>query len=287
MSSFALFPVETPRRPVAAVQTRSDALHQSLSAIPKLAEVRPASRLAIRPAPEVISTGVAAIDAMTGGLPRGCLTEMCGAASSGRTSLLLATLAAATQRQEACALVDACDAFDPASAAAAGLNFDRLLWVRCEQKYFSPRRATRNNNAAPLEQALRVTDLLLQSGGFGIVVLDLGGVPFKLARRIPLASWFRFQRVVEPTPTVLLVLTPESCAKTCAALLLQLRGESLDLAQRKKLSATGNHSEERNFPSHAELLAGFHLSAEVLRSRLPRKPSQSVTEFASRAVRVG
>src|SRR5271155_4677163 len=92
---------------------------QRLSAIPKLAGVTSASRLEVRPAPQMVSSGVREIDALTGGLPRGCLTEICGPASSGRTSLLLAALAAATQRQEACALVDVSDAFDPLSAAIA------------------------------------------------------------------------------------------------------------------------------------------------------------------------
>src|SRR5271157_3290528 len=84
-----------------------------------------------RPAPELVSSGVPAVDRVTGGLPRGCLTEIFGAASSGRTSLLVSILAEATARQEVCALVDAEDAFDPASAAATGVRLDRLLWVRC------------------------------------------------------------------------------------------------------------------------------------------------------------
>ena len=71
------------------------------------------------------------MDALTGGLPRGCLTEICGPASSGRTTVLLAALAAATRRGEFCAVVDASDALDPQSAAAAGVELERLLWVRC------------------------------------------------------------------------------------------------------------------------------------------------------------
>ena len=81
-----------------------------------------------------------------------------------------------------------------------------------------------------LEQVLRVTDLLLQSGGFGLVAIDLGDVPHSAARRMPLASWFRFQRAVEPTPTVLLVVAQEPCAQTCASLLIRLQSG-------KKLSA--------------------------------------------------
>src|SRR5580765_2570312 len=102
-----------------------------LSPDPRLASITLASHLKIRPAPEMASTGIPALDALTGGLPRGCLTEICGPASSGRTTLLLAALAAATRRGEFCAVVDASDALDPQSAAAAGVDLERLLWVRC------------------------------------------------------------------------------------------------------------------------------------------------------------
>src|ERR1039458_567455 len=74
-----------------------------------------------RPAPECVPSGVPALDAATGGLPRGCLTEIFGPASSGRTSLLLSILATATHREEVCALIDAEDAFAPASASNTGV----------------------------------------------------------------------------------------------------------------------------------------------------------------------
>src|SRR6202035_2366327 len=98
-----------------------------ISADARLTGVTPASRLAVHPAPEMVSSGIAAMDAFTGGLPRGCLTEIYGPASSGCTTVLLAALAAATRRGEFCAVVDASDALDPQSAAAAGGELDRLL----------------------------------------------------------------------------------------------------------------------------------------------------------------
>src|SRR6266403_5616916 len=106
-----------------------------VGAISRLAAVVPASRLDVRPAPEMVSSGIPQLDSLTGGIARGCLTEICGTASSGRTSVLLFALARATQRGEVCALVDSSDAFDPASAAAAGMVMSRLLWVRCGEKY--------------------------------------------------------------------------------------------------------------------------------------------------------
>jgi hypothetical protein len=167
-----------------------------------------------RPAPECVPTGIPALDAGVpsgpGGLPRGCLTEIFGPASSGRTSLLLSILAQATHREEVCALVDAEDAFDPASASNTGVRLDRLLWVRSA------------NNA---EHALKAADLLIQGGGFGMVVLDLGDTPPATARRISLTSWFRLRRAVENTPTVLVSVARQSNAKTCASLQLECARE--------------------------------------------------------------
>lgn len=248
---------------------------ERLAAHPQLAEVVPASRLEVRPAPEMVSCGVREMDALTGGLPRGCLTEICGGASSGRTSLLLATLAAATQRQEACALVDVSDAFDPVSAASAGVRFERVLWVRCGATN-SPRRhrgtekKIGREKETPVEQALRVTDLLLQSGGFGLVIIDLGDVPIKIARRIPLTSWFRFQRAVERTPTVLFVVSQAPCTQSCAALLVKMKST--------KLSAVGSQLSAKS-PAHTQLFEGLHIEGELLRSRMQRKPAHSVTVF--------
>ena len=129
----------------------------------RLANVTPASRLGARPAPEMVSSGIAAMDALTRGLPRGCLTEICGPVSSGRTTLLLSALAAGTRRGEFCAVVDASDALDPQSVAAAGIDLDRLLWVRCGESL--PHTENRHAEKS-LEQLLRATDLLLESGGF-------------------------------------------------------------------------------------------------------------------------
>jgi len=294
MSSLPLVSTAAPGRfvPVAA-SARSTLVLERLSAIPKLAGVTPAARLDVRPALQMVPSGVREIDALTGGLPRGCLTEICGPASSGRTSVLLAALAAATQRQEVCALVDISDAFNPHSAAAAGVYFERLLWVRCggtKQKAGSPRRhrvtekTEKNENARrqiekPVEQALQVTDLLLQSGGFGLVIIDLGDTPLKMARRIPLTSWFRFQRAVEHTATVLFVISQVPCAQTCASLVLKVSG--------KKLSALGSQLAAENSPAHAQLLDGLQVQGELLRSRLDRKPAGSVTAAFTTKVRAG
>ncbi len=268
--------------------SKKPAAWERFSAMPKLAGVVAASRLESRPALEMVPSGIRELDLLTGGIPRGCLTEVCGAASSGRTSMLMSVLAAGTQRGEACALVDVSDAFDPMSARAAGVRFEKLLWVRCG----AARVSTKNNFArkeehlrrqleSPVEQALRVTDLLLQSGGFGLVIIDLGDAAVKVVRRIPLTSWFRFQRVVENSPTVLFVVAQAACAPACAALLLKLR------ASGRKLSASGPRFLGHTVPAHSFLLDGLQVEGEVLRSRMERKPVQSVTRFFTRAARAG
>ncbi len=250
---------------------------------------RLASTLLLREkaAPLTVSTGVAALDALTGGLPRGALSEITGPASSGRTGVMLAALAGATRRDEACALVDASDNFDPASAVAAGVDLDLLLWIRCgEHDRASLRKDRQRSSLGRLEQVLKVTDLLLQGGGFGMVVLDLGNIPSESARRVPLTSWFRFRRAVEPTATVLLVIEQEPCAKTCASLVVRLQRMAVcahdaspprgtEFHGWKVLRQTGPAIPPANTVSHAALLRGMQLHAEIVRSCTQRKPVQS------------
>jgi hypothetical protein len=287
-----------------------------LSPDPRLASILPASRLEIRPAPEMVTSGIPALDALTGGLPRGCLTEICGPASSGRTTVLLAALASATRRGEYCAVIDASDALDPESLAAAGVDLDRLLWVRCgddlpkkeispqrhpstslragsgtekrenqkegcpisEQSAFDFDRPLKGDSARAsehrLEQVLRATDLLLESGGFGLIILDLSDLPPQAARRIPLTTWFRFRRAVEHKSTILLAIEQQTIAGSCSSLLLQLGipndSKTTGLNQEKKTFRNAN-------PSHAHLFTELEIHAELIRSRLDRKPAQSIT----------
>ena len=205
-------------------------------------------------APELVATGMAAVDELTGGLPRASLTEISGPPSSGRTALELALLASLTAKGEACALVDAEDSFDPASALAAGVELERLLWVRC----------------GGLEQALRATDLLLGAGGFGAVVLDLADVPARRAQRVPLSYWFRFRRAVEGTSTVLALIDEEPCAQSAAALALRLENEGAgwSAADESRGSRAGSRELSlSNLPAHARLLRGIRWRAEVVRNR--------------------
>jgi recombination protein RecA len=322
-----------------------------------------------RSAVEVQPSGVSELDApLSGGFPRGSLVELCGDASSGRTSLAFSLLAQATERQEACAFVDVSDSLDPISLAAAGVELSRLLWIRCGESdgkepdltsspYFAagkeiekgvgfepeckkpvhvngwkhprdlmrgvehaipmvmgsrapvpapkassivarcageqverdreaPRRGIRPPRPLPklesapiretrfqpksikpwkrLEQALKTTDLLLHGGGWGVVVVDLGGISWVDARRINLSMWFRFRRAIENTSTTLLLLGEESCAKSCASLVLR--------CQRK--TDNWNRAAER-VPTGAATFEGFEVQGEVTRSRAVSGPTDS------------
>ncbi len=150
-----------------------------------------------------LPTGIAPLDALLGGLPRGALSELSGPCGSGRTTLLHSLLAQATRQGELVALVDPFHAFDPLSAARAGVQLDRLLWIRTQ---------------ADLPAAFKAADLVVHAGGFGIVCLDLSGAPPKLLQHVPLSYWFRFQRAVHRTPAMFLVVTElaqASLASTC------------------------------------------------------------------------
>ena len=288
-----------------------------------------------------LASGIAALDELLhGGLPEGSLTEFVGERCSGRTSAAVAYVAAATRAAKVCAWIDVADALDPESAAANGVDLERLLWVRCGPRQAEPVRraaqedfrpaewvgrawpaaaaaggglhprtegrempqaigamlqahgglydsqvrherraagvagtpgatnrpltyksaereeqvdsnrmparrgenlmlATRRLRAAPpeilqtarptakpwqaLDQALRVADLLLQSGGFGTIVLDMGSTPPEFALRIPIATWFRFRAACERTRVSLLLLTQHPCARSSAELVVRMQ----------------------------------------------------------------
>jgi hypothetical protein len=158
---------------------------------------------------EQIPTGVPSIDGLIGGgIPKGTLTEICGPESTGRTALAFAVLGQATRRGECCAWIDTSGAFDPLSATEAGVDLNRVLWVNC------------GGNA---QHALKSTDLLIQAGGFGLVVLDMADTPDAIARRIPLASWFRLRHAAERTGAALVVVERQINARSCSALQIEMR----------------------------------------------------------------
>jgi recombination protein RecA len=261
---------------------------------------------ALSPRPRIIRpvapTGVAALDELLdGGLPLGAVTEMTGPECSGRSSVALSFVSRFTQVGSVCAWIDVSDAFNPESAAAAGVDLSRLLWVRCavsttnaqpltEYKFVLPEKyliptavkqglhgggcgghprnevkglseavsgllrpagkeqqpkvrqeqvalaslsrppashanvpARAGKPWARIEQALRVTDLLLQAGGFSAIVLDMAGIAAEHVSRVPMATWFRYRTAAERTQASVLLLTQHPCAKSSGELLLRFQ----------------------------------------------------------------
>jgi recombination protein RecA len=89
----------------------------------------------------------------------------------------------------------------------------------------APLRATKPPAKRPwdaLDQALRTADLLLQGGGFSVIVFDLGSVPVDMVWRIPLATWFRFRTACERTQVSLLLLTQHPCARSASGLVVRM-----------------------------------------------------------------
>ena len=312
----------------------------------------------VKSEPERTPIGIDAVDALLGGgLPIGCLSELVGVESSGRTTIALSLLATITAQDTAAAWIDVSDAFDPESAAEAGADLRRLLWVRCAEppdaapaierkrsilsedgpsasrppsppapkgggsphprseahgmpgavasllqaqprsaampdrrarrvvgtpgapnRPLTPFPATsphreeqvptdrmparrsvaeakarealapavvddkpvrphclavpaqgprleraRGHSWAAIDRALRVTDLLLQAGGFSLLVLDLGSVPPERVWRVSLSTWFRFRAACARTRSTLVLLTQHPCAKASAEMVVHMR----------------------------------------------------------------
>ena len=154
---------------------------------------------------------------LRGGLPRGQVSELAGPQSSGRTTLLLHLLGAATRGGEIAALVDTCDRLDVASASAAGIDLDRLLWIRGES----------GSLERVIDRALKALNLVLQAGGFGVVAIDLADVPPRVLKTLPFTTWLRLQRIVEGSDTACLLVGPEPIARSAGGLTVTCTGRTI------------------------------------------------------------
>ena len=157
------------------------------------------------PSAPCFPTGLIEIDrALGGGFPRGRVSEVVGPSCCGRTSLALALLARVTAQGELAALVDPPDAFDAASAASAGVDLERVLWVR----------------PPGIGEALRSVEHVLQAGGFPLVLLDLAAEGTAL--RIPTSAWPRLRKATAAAAAAFVLLTRQRLAGTFADLALEL-----------------------------------------------------------------
>ncbi|MEZ5318674.1 MAG: hypothetical protein R2752_14845 [Vicinamibacterales bacterium] len=171
----------------------------------------------------VAATGLSALDeALGGGWRRGELSELIGLRSSGRTSTIVQTLAAATTRGEVVGLVDALDRFDPVSAEAAGLDLSRVLWVRGAS--CTAERARPGVLERAVHQAVRALDLLIRAGGFGVVVLDVADVPALFLRALPSTTWLRLARANEGSRTACVLVGASPISRSARGATVQLEG---------------------------------------------------------------
>ena len=105
-----------------------------------------------------ISTGALSIDLALGigGVPRGRVIEIYGPESSGKTTLSLHIAAEAQKAGGVAAFIDAEHALDPIYASALGVDVDELLVSQPDTG----------------EQALEIANMLIDSEGVDVVVID-------------------------------------------------------------------------------------------------------------------
>jgi hypothetical protein len=220
--------------------------------------------------------GLAALDAqLSGGLPRGQVSELVGPSSSGRTSLGWTWLGAATARGESVALIDAFDRFDPASGIACGIDVSRLLWVRgqavsktggaIDPAWLPGARTVEGPGTLierTLDRAIKALNLVLQASVCTAVVLDVADVPVPALRRIPMTTWLRMQRVIEARETACLLLAPQPLARSAG-------GVSISIATPSPAWA-GNHDRARR-------LGGLSIDARLSSPRRTVNGSVALT----------
>ena len=217
----------------------------------------------------VAPTALAGLDAgLHGGLPRGQLSDIAGPRSSGRTTLLLQVLAAATRRGEIAALVDTFDRLDLASVISAGVDLDRLLWIRGH----AISRPQGSGSGAlvdrTIERALKALNLVLQAGGFGVVALDLADAPLAALNHIPFTTWLRVQRAIEGSETACVLVAPQPLARSAGGLTLSLDGRTQWAGHDTK-------------PSGSRRLAGMDMTVRVVSPR--RRVDGEITITAAQA----
>ena len=107
---------------------------------------------------KVVSTGSLGLDIAlgVGGLPRGRVVEIYGPESSGKTTLMLQTIAEGQKSGLTAAFIDAEHALDLGYARKLGVNVDQLLVSQPDTG----------------EQALEIAEQLVRSGAVDIVVID-------------------------------------------------------------------------------------------------------------------
>lgn len=137
-------------------------------------------------------TGLPQVDALHGGLPKGALTEIVAERrGSGSALLMTALIHRALNENKFVTVIDGQDSLD---VTQLGEDLSRLLWVRCHS----------------IDEALKAADLLLRDGNLPLVLLDLATNPAMQLRKVPATTWYRFQRLIEQTSAICVVMTPRT-----------------------------------------------------------------------------
>lgn len=192
-----------------------------------------------------LASGLAQLDAiLSGGIARGRISEILGPASSGKTAVAASFAASATRMGEVAAWIDLPGAFDPASVEAAGADLSRILWVslggrsdrnrspfpnsrppgadhesgEAGRREYVVMNRRRRGASTPWGAALKAAELVLEAGGFGLVVVDFGAMRFELKPGAAL----RLARAAERSGTAVLVVAARRMCGTFAALSLNL-----------------------------------------------------------------
>ncbi len=213
----------------------SHQLSATVCARARLAELSlPGVRIGVAPEPvRRLLSGWEDIDVVLGGgVPCGRISEVVGPSSCGKTSLVTTLLASITRRGEMVAWVDLPDALYPASLAAAGVDLQRVVWVR----------------PPAVADAFRCAELLLQAAGLALIVFDIGPI---LPRVRSSHVWPRLLRAAVQSHTALVILSPHRIAGSFAVLSLQLRPRSV-----------------RWRPGLWQLFEGFESAAVLVRNKL-------------------
>lgn len=161
----------------------------------------------------VTSTGVSYLDEqLGGGWRQGEISELVGGRSTGKTNVLLASVARATADERVAAIVDAVDRLDPRSLQDAGGDLSRVLWVRGAAITIEMARPALIEDA--VSRAVRAFDLIIRAGGFSLVALDLSDVPPRYLRALPWATWKRLAYANEGRSTVGLIVSQEPVGRS-------------------------------------------------------------------------
>ena len=232
------------------------------------------------------STGVTVLDAqLGGGFPRGQISEIVGVRSSGRASVLLQLVAAATARHEIVALIDVLDMLDVASADAAGVDLGRLLWIRGQLRGGGlPNAAAalgtpggpgvvnvpnpgRDMHQRALDRAIKALTLVLQAGNFGVVAFDAAEAPPHALQRLPFTTWRRLQCIIEGSQTACVLVGDTPIARSAGGVTVRL----------SRAGGAGGAGRAGGVRVDGRLFKGLDVELDVIRARARRQENVRVS----------